>query len=284
MTQILITGTNSFTGTALRVYLASRPEKYHVETVSLRGSSWENEDFGKFDSVFHVAGLAHDSTKAADKEKYYAINTELAFRTARKAMKDGAHQFIFMSSSIVYGASAPIGHEKIITRDTPLNPESYYGDSKVQAEKRLSELEGKICILRCPMIYGKGCKGNYPLMSKLARRLPVFPKVNNSRSMLYIRNMAEFVRLMIDNEEEGIFWPQNGEYSRTSELVKMIAGVHGRKLILVPGCELPLSVLGKFSGMVNKAFGSLAYDMSLSEYKENYRVCGLPSSIRETEL
>ena len=284
--RILITGLHSYTGSIIREHLSSWPTQYHVETISLRGDSWRSESFGGFDTIIHTAGIAHDSTKSSDKDDYYRINSELAFEAARKAMNDGAKQFVFMSSSIVYGKSAPIGKTKIITRDTPINPESYYGDSKVRAEDMLQSLEGenfRVCILRCPMIYGKGCKGNYRVLSKIATRLPFFPKIHNTRSMIYAKNFAEFIRLMVDNRERGIFWPQNGEYSDTSEMVKMIAEAHGRKIILLPFCELPLKVLARFSGLVNKAFGSLAYDMSLSYYHKDYRLYDLRASIEETE-
>lgn len=101
--------------------------------------------------------------------------------------------------------------------------------------------------------------------------------------MLYVKNFAEFVRLMIENSERGIFWPQNGEYTNTSEMVRMIAESHGKNIAMLPGCEIPLKVLAKFSGLVNKAFGSLAYDMSLSQYREDYRLYDLRRSIEESE-
>ena len=286
MKRILITGSNSYTGKAICEYLSSWPGKYHVQTISLRGDSWRSESFRGFDSVIHTAGIAHDSTSNSNKEEYYRVNSELTFDTARKAMNDGVRQFVFMSSSIVYGKSAPIGHEKIITRDSPVNPESYYGDSKVKAENMLATLEGenfRVCVLRCPMIYGRGCRGNYNALSKFARKLPFFPAVRNSRSMLYVKNFAEFARLVVDDCAHGIFWPQNGEYSCTSEMVRMIAESHGRKILLLPGCEIPLKVLAHVSGLVNKAFGSLAYDMSLSDYGKNYRLYDLRGSIDETE-
>lgn len=286
MRKILITGANSYTGNAIAEYLSAWPENYHVSKISLRNDSWKSENFGAFDSVIHTAGIAHDSTKSSDKESYFRVNSQLAFETAQKAMNDGVKQFIFMSSSIVYGASAAIGHEKIITHSTPVSPESYYGESKVKAEEMLSTLDGDkfcVCVLRCPMIYGKNCRGNYPVLSKIARRLPAFPKIKNVRSMLYVKNFAEFVRLMIENSERGVFWPQNGEYSNTSGIVKMIAESHGKNIALIPGCEIPLKVLAKFSGLVNKAFGSLAYDMSLSDYRENYRLYDLRRSIAESE-
>ncbi len=294
MMRILITGSNSYTGTSIREHLSAWPEKYHVDTISLRGEGWKSESFSHFDTVIHTAGIAHDTrsgvlahgTNSADKEAYYNVNTHLAIETARKAMREGVKHFVFMSSSIVYGKSAPIGKRKNITRGTPVSPESYYGDSKVQAENMLLPMDCekfRVCVLRCPMIYGRGCKGNYPLLSKLALMLPVFPDVNNARSMLYVKNFAEYVRLMIDDRTHGIFWPQNGEYSRTSEIVRMIAESHRKKIILLPKCETPLKVLASFSGLVNKAFGSLTYDMSLSEYRTNYRLYALRESIMMTE-
>lgn len=281
MRRILITGTNSYTGNALREYLSQWPDKYETETISLRNESWKSESFSGFDSIFHVAGIAHDSTKGSDKEAYYSVNSKLAYDTAHKAMNDGVKQFIFMSSSIVYGT-----HSGLITRDTPVNPASYYGESKVKAEEMLRTLESenfRVCILRCPMIYGKGCKGNYRLLSKIAKRVPLFPYVKNFRSMLYVKNMAEFVRLIIDDNAHGLFWPQNGIYTNTSELVKMIAGVHSHKVRLIRNVEGAIKFMSRFSGKIRKAFGSLAYDMSMSNYRHDYRAYTLYQSIAETE-
>ncbi len=221
MTNILITGTHSYIGSSIAEYLSRWPDEYRTSSISLRNASWQSENFSAFGAVFHAAGLAHDSAKHSLKDDYFRVNSQLAYDTALKSKREGVKQFVFMSSSIVYGQSAPIGHEKIITRDSPVKPESYYGESKVKAEELLPVFndEGfRVCILRCPMIYGHGSKGNYPLLSKLARKLHVFPRVRNSRSMLYVKNLAEFVRLVIQNQEQGIFWPQNAEYSDTSEL------------------------------------------------------------------
>ena len=88
---------------------------------------------------------------------------------------------------------------------------------------------------------------------------------------------------MIENEEHGTFWPQNAEYSNTSELVKMIAAEHCKRIVLVKGATVPLKLAGLATGLVDKAFGNLAYDQSLSEYKENYRIANLRRSIMLTE-
>lgn len=291
MKKILITGAGSFIGMSFEAYLKENfSDAYSVDTVDMIDGTWRDKDFSGYDSVFHVAGIAHSDSGKISQERaklYYAVNTDLTVETARKAKADGVKQFVFMSSAIVYGESAPIGKTKLITKDTLLSPANSYGDSKVQAEKGILPLNDesfKVVILRPPMIYGKGSKGNYPILSKLAQKMPVFPMVDNRRSMLYVGNLVEFVRLMVENEEQGIFWPQNAEYSNTSQLVRMIAGAHGKKLPLIKGTAWALKLMSHMTGLVNKAFGSLCYDMQMSEYKQDYRICGLEESIKRTEV
>ncbi len=290
MKKILITGANSYIGTSFEKYLSQWPELYSVTTIDMVDGSWRNTSFAGYDAVYHVAGIAHSDTGHVSEERkafYYKINTELAIETAAKAKAEGVPQFIFMSSAIVYGDSAPIGKSKHITRDTPVSPANFYGDSKVQAEIGLRKLEDaafRVVILRPPMIYGKGSKGNFPQLSALARKLPVFPSVRNQRSMLYIGNLMEFVKLMVDNEENGTFWPQNAEYSNTSELVRRIAALHGKRMLMLPCCSLGLVLLSKCTGLVNKAFGNLTYDQEISAYpKGNYRLTSLEDSLKLTE-
>ncbi len=287
--RVLVTGVNSYIGNAFQSYMEQYPGEAAVEGISVRNDAWKTLDFSGYDCIFDVAGIAHADTGHVSEEvkkRYYAVNCDLTVALAQKAKEEGVRQFIFMSSAIVYGDSAPIGFQRMITRDTPPAPADFYGDSKLQAEKGILPLADdhfKIAVLRPPMIYGKGSKGNYPVLSKMAQKLPAFPKVENCRSMLYIGNLVEFVRLVIKNEESGFFFPQNGQYSNTSQLVQMIAEAHGKHIILVGGCTVPLRLLSQATGLVNKAFGSLAYDMSMSEYKENYRRFSLEESIRLTE-
>lgn len=289
MKRILITGAGSYIGTSFEKYMKQWSDKYQIDILDMIGDDWIKYDFSGYDSVYHVAGIAHSDNGKISKEKaklYYEVNTKLTIRTAMKAKKAGVKQFIFMSSAIVYGDSAPIGKMKMITRDTPVKPANCYGDSKVKAERGLKRLEDenfKVVILRPPMIYGKGSKGNYPLMSKIAQKVLVFPYVKNCRSMLYIENLMEFVRLMIENEERGTFWPQNKEYSNTSKLVKKIAAEHGKRIVLVKGCTVPLKIAGMMTGLVDKAFGNLAYDKKMSRYKTEYRLFSLNESIERTE-
>ncbi len=289
MKRILITGADSYIGTSFERYIKEHyPEQYKIDTVDMIDGSWRKKSFSGYDSVFHVAGIAHsDSGRiSAEKEKlYYAVNTDLTIETAKKAKTDGAGQFIFMSSAIVYGDSAPIGEDKLITKDTPVSPANCYGDSKVQAEngiRPLADESFQVVILRPPMIYGKGSKGNYPLLSKIAQKTPVFPYVKNERSMLYIENLCEFVRLMVEGKKSGTFWPQNDQYSNTSELVQMIAAAHGKKVRLVKGLGWALKLLSHVTPVVNKAFGSMRYEMGMSEEKE-FKTISLIRSIEKTE-
>ncbi len=290
MKRILITGANSYIGVSFENYIKTNFTKdYSVDTVDMIDGTWREKDFSEYDAVFHVAGIAHADVGHVSEERkalYYKINTDLTVETAQKAKKDGVKQFIFMSSAIVYGESAPISKSKVITKDTLPSPANFYGDSKLQAENGILPLKDgnfNVVVLRPPMIYGKGSKGNYPTLSKFARKLPVFPYVKNERSMLYIDNLCEFVRLMVENCEHGIFHPQNGEYSNTSKLVKIIAKVHGKRIVIFKGFGWALKIMSHMTGLVNKAFGSMIYDMSISEYKENYRICGLDESIKRTE-
>lgn len=289
MKKVLITGANSYIGVSFEKYMQNFTEEVSVETVDMIDGTWREKDFSAYECVYHVAGIAHsDNGKISEEKKklYYAVNTDLAIETAKKAKADGVKQFIFMSSAIVYGKSAKIGKTKMITKDTPVDPENCYSDSKVQAEIGLKELEDenfKLVILRPPMIYGKGSKGNYPTLSKFGKKLPFFPYVKNQRSMLYIENLLEFVRLMIVNEESGTFFPQNAEYGNTSEIVKKIGVAHGRKVRLVKGFGWAVKFMGLFTGLINKAFGNFTYDMSMSEYKQDYRLKTLDESIEATE-
>ncbi len=294
MKKILITGANSYIGTAVESWLVQYEELYTVETVDMIDGMWREKDFSEYDVVYHVAGIAHaDVGKVSEETKafYYKINTDLAFETAKKAKAEGVKQFIFMSSMIIYGESGGYGRAKMIHKDTIPSPANFYGDSKWQADQKIQRLEDesfKVVIVRPPMIYGKGSKGNYPTLAKMAKKLPVFPNVQNQRSMLHIDNLCEFIRLMIENEETGVFFPQNSEYSQTSQLVQMIATSTENHIILTkllnPFVWIASCIPGKISGLINKAFGNLTYDKEMSVYpKGTYQIVSLEESIRKTE-
>lgn len=270
MKRILITGANSYIGTSVEKYLLQWPDEYQVDTIDMIDGSWRGKSFAGYDSVFHVAGIAHqDSGKISEERKklYYAVNTDLTVETAKKAKADGVKQFIFMSSIIVYGLSAKIGETKIITRDTVPTPAGAYGDSKLKAEQGILPLQDEnfaVCILRPPMIYGPGCKGNYPILEKAALRLPFFPNIANERSMLSVDGLCECVRDIIDRQYMGIFFPQDAQYVCTSSLVARIAKEHGKQIHLTRAFNPLLILLSRRVSIIDKVFGNLTYDTEMS--------------------
>lgn len=289
MKRILITGAGSYIGTYVENYLNQWPEDYQVDTIDMIDGSWKKRSFRGYDAVYHVAGIVHREKAKNDPTQtalYSSVNTHLAIETAKKAKAEGVKQFLFMSSASVYGLTASVGQVVTITKDTPLEPVDNYGISKAKAEEGLQTLAGegfKLAILRPPMVYGKGCRGNYVTLAKIAKKLPVFPYVNNRRSMLYMENLAEFVRLLIEDEAEGIFCPQNREYVNTSEMVRSIAKASGRHILILHGVSWMLKLLRPLTDKVDKAFGSLCYDFALSDYPKDYCRKNLEDSIRETE-
>ena len=268
MKKILITGANSYIGTSFEKYM-EQCDDYQIDTLDMMNPEWKNYDFSTYDVVFHVAGIAHADVghvSEETKQLYYKVNTDLTVETANLAKESGVKQFIYMSSIIVYGESAPLGKKKIITSETKPKPANFYGDSKLQADLKLSELNDdnfKVCILRLPMIYGPGCKGNYQMLSKLAKKLPVFPNIKNERSMLYVGNLCYFIKQCIDNQNYGIYFPQNSEYIGTSQLVKEIASVNNKTIhltkLLNPFVYIASKIPGKIGRLCNKAFGNMCY-------------------------
>lgn len=166
-----------------------------IKKLSLRGNGWSTHNFNQYDTIFHVAGIAHNSSNPNLEELYYEINRDLTIEIARKAKESGVSQFVFMSSMIVF-ENHPSG-KTFINAHTKPNPDNFYGDSKLQAKIGLEKLESevfRIAIIRPPMIYGKEFKGNYPLLSKFAQKSPIFPNYPNKRSMLHIENLCEFIK------------------------------------------------------------------------------------------
>lgn len=293
--KILITGAHSYIGESFEEYANKKyGNNFEIDTIDMIDGTWRKFDFTSYDVVFHVAGIAHaDLGNVSEelKKKYYAVNTDLAIEVAKKSKEAGVKQFVFMSSMIVYGDSANYGKKRVITLNTCPAPANFYGDSKWQADKGVRALADEtfnVTVLRPPMIYGRGSKGNYPILAKLAKNLPIFPKVNNERSMLHIDNLCEFLCKIMLLGKGGVFFPQNGEYTRTSEMVKEIAKLSGKNVIecilLTPAVFFGSKIPGKIGGMINKAFGNMTYDQEMSEYSGlKYRVVDLKESIKRTE-
>ena len=115
----------------------------------------------------------------------------------------------------------------------------------------------------------------------MAKKLPIFPKVQNRRSMLHIDNLTEFIRLVIDNEDAGIFCPQNKDYVNTSDMVKVISDIHEKKIYQMKLFNPIIKKLTKVN-LVNKVFGNLSYDSKMSRYKDNYQIRNFKETIYYT--
>ncbi len=278
MKRILITGANSYIGTSFENYI-KQFEGYQIDTVDMIDGTWREYDFSKYEVVFHVAGIAHIKETKDNRHLYYDVNRDLAIDTAKFAKNNGVKQFVLLSTMSVYGQVTGS-----INKETIPVPKTSYGKSKLEAEREISKLEDetfRVAILRPPMVYGRGCKGNFQTILKLVMKLPVFPRINNSRSVIYIGNLCSFVKNCIDRDLSGIFFPQNRHYVRTDELAMLISKEKNKKLHLSFICGFGVWFLKPFSNTVKKAFGTLVYK-DTEDFDFEYCVTDFEKSIKES--
>lgn len=286
MKRVLITGANSYVGTNVEAWLSKWPEEFCIDSVDTKNENWHEADFTKYDVVFHVAGIAHVNAKKSMEPLYYKVNRDLTINIAKQAKKSGVKQFIFMSSMIVYHESRSLKPE-VICRETVPKPNGFYGDSKLQAEIGLQELEDesfKVCILRPPMIYGPNCKGNFMRLAKLGTVTPIFPAFHNKRSMLYIDNLSEFVRQVILREIRGICFPQNKELADTVQIVECFAKQNKHHIRVWKVLNVFVYMASPFIQSVNKMFATYYYEQSLSQYEFDYQLVSEEESFMRIDL
>ena len=272
MKNVVIVGKNSYIGASFNAYARNR---FNIRTIDAKDGKWKAFDFSNVDTLLHCAGIAHAAQKKNMRDFYNEINCNLAVDVAKAAKVAGVRQFMFLSSMSVYGDA-----ECEITAETKPNAIDFYGGSKLAAEKelqKLAELNFSICVLRPPMVYGYGCKGNFPRLVKLAQNLPVFPDVKNRRSMIYIDNLCEFLCRAIEENKSGIHFPQNAEYVNTTELVQIISGAYGKKIRTTQVFNPLIMVLTKNSKSFKKLFGNLVYVKTGDE--ANYNVVGFKDGV-----
>lgn len=316
--NILITGTNGYIGTRFSKYVKEYNEnkcvssadrqkaanapatargrssvndndididiRYNVMSVSLRDDKWKNIDLSDTDVILHAAAIVHrPDLKGPEAEDIYrSVNVELTKELAEKAVSAGVPHFIFMSTMNVYGRSSGM----ISPADAPA-PETLYGKTKLQAEEELQQIFSAagsgftLTAVRPPMVYGPSCPGNFARLNKLAVRIPVFPRIKNERSMIYIENLCEFLRLAAIQRLDGIFCPQNDEYVNTSDLVKEIAEASGHHMMLIPGLNVPLRAAARRSALISKIAGTLIYEKDTS-IPFDYNVAGFRESIKKS--
>ena len=287
MKRILITGQNSYIGNSFKNYCIKKyTDKFEIDTISFRFINPLNFDFKPYDIVLCVTGIAHD-VKVRDYKRaneYKNINVNLVKNIAKKSKLDGVKDFIFLSSIIVYGTKNNFLKSKVIDLKTQPNPTSIYGMSKFDAEKEILKIYSDAMILRLPMVYGENCKGNFNQLIKFAKFLPIFPKVDNKKSVIYIDNLCEFIVVCIEKNINGILFPQNIEYFNTSKTVKLIKkNIYNNNFfpILIPLKPFIL-ILSLFTDKIDKAFGSMFYEKKLSDIGINYNIVSFTDSIKNT--
>lgn len=282
MKKVLLIGVGGYVGGRFKEYMKRYPD-YEISEVSSMNREWDKISFKGFDAVYNVSGLAHANARQGTEEQYYAVNGQLPIDVATKAKKEGVPIFIQMSSMIVYGNMSPLGKQKIITKETiPASP-TIYGKSKMIAENGLHNLEDikfQVAIIRPPLIYSENARDNFPKLVFFAKTMPLFPDLKNQQSMLYVDNLCELVHLIIDNNQGGTYYPQQEAYIETSKIVGDIAKAVGNHMWQTKIFNPFLRLLSKNIVIMQKAFGSITYDMNISNHFEGkYRVVSYEESI-----
>ncbi len=262
MKRILITGENSYIGTHLEQYLQRFPDGYAVETLAMKGHTPEEYDFHGADAVVHVAAIVHRKETAETLPLYSAVNCDLALAVAARAKDAGVKQFILFSTMSVYGMETGV-----ITKDTAPAPTTLYGRSKLDAERVIAALADDtftVTILRPPMVFGKGAKGNYHRLEALTKKLPFLPDFPNRRSLVSIETLCEAIRGHLEEPRCGVFFPQEPEPVSTTALMERIAIEQGKTVRKTKLFNPAIRLLRACTHAGKKAFGDLVYE-NLSE-------------------
>lgn len=257
MKQVLIIGANSYIARSFVRYIKKKENEICVTTVHATNGEWMKEDLSNYDSVVIVAAIVHQKETVHNKELFFEVNYDLPIQIARKAKDEGVTQVVFFSTMAVYGKKA-----SCITENTKPNPDTLYGKSKLQAECALQKLITKnfiITILRPPMVYGSGCKGNYNRLVKFANIVPIYPRIHNKRSRISIHNLCSYLDEVLQNPTSGIFKPQDEMYADTIEIIKEIRASHNKTTVFIPGFEKGIRYCLKFNSTLRKVFGDYYY-------------------------
>jgi len=285
MKKVMLIGVGGYIGGKFTEYIKKNYPDWKINAIDSMNRQWADADFHGYDAIFNVSGLAHANARKGSEELYYVVNGQLPIDVAKKAKKEGVSLFVQMSSIIVYGDMSGLGEEIIISAETVPAEPTIYGRSKMMAERGLMELvDGtfEVAIMRPPLIYSEYARDNFPRLVNFAKKMPIFPKLKNKQSMVYVDNLCELVHLIIEHNKGGIYYPQQEVYIETSKIVADIAKKVGNKMwqtcLFNPALRI-LSKSGKL-GFIHKAFGSIVYDMEISNHFDGkYRVVSYEESI-----
>lgn len=300
MSKILLTGGSGFVGArllqhplfkeALTVGRTS-PEKGEKFTyIPLEESSDYSEVLSDVNVVVHVAARAHMMNEIARDplSEYRKINTLATLNLAKQASKAGVKRFIFISSIKVLGDNTKIGQPFSIT-DSP-NPKDEYGVSKAEAEIGLMRLcrnsNMEFVIIRPPLVYGAGVKGNFAkLLHLISMRIPLpLGSVNNKRSMVSIDNLVDLICVCTNHEKakNQIFLVSDDYDLSFPELLHELSKSSDYKCRLIKFplglLRLILFFLGK-SGTYNRLCRSMQVDLTHTKRQLEWEP---PFSIQES--
>lgn len=282
--KILVIGKGGFVSNSFVRYMDKFGAEYQITVISSRNHEWEQYDFTGFDAVYNASGLAHANAKDGSDELYYEVNGRLPGEIAAKAKAEGVPIYVTMSSQIIYGDMSGIEKKQVITADTVPTPDGIYGKSKIMGEEEVMQYADgrfKTAIIRPPMIYSENAPENFERLCKFAVKSPIFPKLYNEQSMIYADNLCELIRLIIENQAGGIYFPQEREYIQTSKLVEDISVAARKKMLITKIFNPALKTLSKRVRFVRKAFGSVVYDKNLSNHFDwDYCVVSYDETVR----
>jgi nucleoside-diphosphate-sugar epimerase len=260
--EVIGAGRREFKCDGVRFVPVSRIDRYTHWGAALNG----------VDVVVHLAGRAHRMKESPEEQHlYYETNVEGSVNLAEQAIKAGVKKFIFISSIKAMFSGAC---EEPLVESLPCRPHEPYGLSKLKAELELQKMTEKtamkLVILRPPLIYGPGVKGNLASLIKIIRRMPVLPfgGIANRRSLLGVKNFASAMEVAIQSEAVNgkTYLIADGEEITTTELVRRLIGVFNpsARLIDIPGwiwragCAIPW-----LSEKIARLTGSLPVDATL---------------------
>jgi len=256
--QLAVTGSTGFVG---KRFIAYDKPGCRFLPLSLREQPVAALKLEGIDAVVHLAGKAHQMTPIDD-QVYYDVNYELTRQLADRAKQEGVRQFVYISSTKVYGDDIQV----VLNEQSACIPTDAYGASKLKAEQYLQSIGSpsfKVAIVRPPLVYGPEVKGNMIRLLQLAAKaypLP-FGRSGNARSMVFVDNLVELIHTIIAQQAEGVFIAGDREPVATDALIVMMRKYLGNRKGLV-SMPAPLrTLLRKFKpGLYTRLFGSFVVE------------------------
>ena len=286
MLKIILTGGSGFLGSHLLEHMAfsdalvigrTRPTHCrNFRSLSFDASTSFTELIDGFDVVVHTAGRAHIMKEKCNNplDEYRKINTLVTLNLAKQAAQAGIKRFIFISSIKVLGESTDLDVPFI--NSDGLNPQDPYSVSKAEAEvglKKIAEASGMdLVIIRPPLIYGKGVKGNFLSRMKLATLPLPLPlgDIKNRRSLVSAENLVDLIVTCIEhpNARNKSFLVSDDRDVTTPELFSMLS-VTGGFTPWIFRCpqillSLCLSLVGK-SAIFDRLCGSMQVNIDYTK-------------------